>query len=585
MANRKATNKTRAASPELPLGSIPEETLPQPCVQNETTRRSTAKGRSRKKGQDPTAADKDQTVFFMPVAPIRTQVFLTTGLLFPALYDLAKTATQVRDSQSRDATSITLFRDPIQPPVGELLLEVLLTAEEVMDATPRNNGLALHWPIPVSRLLRINVPRAMGTPETYLAGWTFPDVPVPTHLFSALESTAPVAQVGETDPSRMDESKATADIAEAIARYNKYMGMFAYLRNGSRYFSENQSRYADYPATFFALATNLTDVFGNPFSEKSVLHPLLTALLDTTVGSEFPVNAFVKLVNEQPPCIQKEVAKELARQLYSATGGKELVGQAFKTLFDMGDYKTSIQHLQGRDIPHELAILATLYRFSNRQSNDHLTIKQRFHSDWTELTTAMETLAVLGAYYGYAMLPARETKLYSVNSQIDGLIDPTPAIKFHLVNRFERQLIESIYQWAFFRRKTSKDALRYYDQVKSPPPPRATRPRGVFIEDNPVTVSDLTVHRYTITWLGRLLQRLGNLPGETITDNTHIGRYLYRDCVDHPEAEKMRKRGTTLTHYSIPKDSVIDMVAEGKIQIPEKILDALLDEDEKVAVK
>lgn len=521
-----------------------------------------------------------ENCFYLPVDQIRAQVFLAHGLIFPALYDRAASR-DFDDDQAKAPSRLAFSATP--PPIGknQLLLRVLLRPDEVGEAECLRDLLRFPKPLPISRMVGIEVPPEAGDLDSYAAGWLSPDVPVPRHLFSlARVQPEGITEDGSKEPAAGSEETDPA-IEEAIGRFDRYMGLMALLRNAGRYFSATMGRYADYPEAFFPLCSAVMHDPSVAPAGAPAPDPFLMKLLDQEARVSAPAEALLRLVTAPEPYLEKERARSLAMEIYKAAGENEELAQAFKALFD-GDYRSAIRVLQSPALPREAALLAALFHFCGRHTSDHRTVKQRLHEDWVAYDQAVRALGLLGAYFGYAALDARETRLYSVHPLLAPLVEEGPEIKFHIRTTFERRLIEALYQWAFYRRAPDPSSKSLYDgiQAAAPLPPPAP-PSAILLRGDPYQVGDLIVRRYEVTPIGRIVQRLKERRGDFLDERSELGRCLLLQCLPYAdEVELGLKGGRTMLRYRMSKPRLIDLLSEGRITVSARVVEAALDADE-----
>lgn len=533
-------------------------------------------------GGSPRAIAPEQTTFFMPVDQLRAQVFLAHGLIYPPAYDTAASSGDFRDTQGQTPNDITLFSSPPPLEKNQVCLRVLLNKDEINDSEHSSGVLRFAMPLPISRLSGIEIPREAGELSRYIDGWIKPDVPVPSHMFSIQDVPTSKAVRPAKVSAAARKGKKIEDVEESIRKFDRYLGLLAFMRNADRYFTVRKGRYSDYPPMFFACCASLMHESSLGPDRPARAHPMLLALLDQETNMTAASQALVDLVTSPSSYIEKEHARLLAKGVYNQAGDNEILGQAFKTLFT-GDYRSAIPVLQKPDLPAEGAVLAALFKFSGRQSNDHRTLKQRLHDDWRDSEKVTQMLAVLGAYYGYTALDARETALYSVHPMLAALLEHNPQIKFHLSSKLERLLIESVYQWAFYRRPLDLHAADLYSDVAPAPTDAQNATHGVFVRDQSYRVRDLRVQCYEVTALGRIVQRLKDMKGSFVDESSEVGRCLMSRCFFLGEDfEVSRKRGKDTLRYRISKDRLINLIADGQIDVNLRMLETALDEDTKI---
>jgi hypothetical protein len=181
--------------------------------------------------------DSDGT-YYMPLDQLRAQVFFTHGLIYPAAYDSAGMANDFSDSQSLTPGELTLFSVPQVIPSNHLQFRLMLLPDEIQCANKFQTGIRLSLPLPISRLLEVQVCPEVKNIERYLAGLVKPDVPVPSHLFRLGAKKVAVQKAFDTLSTHGTKVNPSAAILEGIRKFNQRLGALAYLRNAGRYLSE-----------------------------------------------------------------------------------------------------------------------------------------------------------------------------------------------------------------------------------------------------------------------------------------------------------------------------------------------------------
>ena len=561
------------ASPQLPLyESVSSHAIREPC--EKTLEPVNATDESTK------VSNRARSLFYMSVDQLRTQVFLAHGLIYPAIWDKAIGSSDFDDIQRQDPTALTLFAAPQPIHKNQHLLGILLLPEEVKTCGGTSEVLRYPLPLPISRLTSIGISPEQGDLNRYIAGWIKPDVPVPKHLFSIAPAVYQGAD-GAVEGITQDYGIQSKEVEDSISKFNRYMGLVAFLRNVDRYFSVKTGCYADYPEEYFSLCATITgDAAFNPHKHSHV-DPLLLSLLNREDGLSEVAKNIRALVIADDAFIEKERARTLAMEIYKATGEQEEVRQAFKILF-AGDYRSAIQELRQAKFPYEAGVLAALFKYSSRQSNDHRNVKQRIHEDWLNPRQIVPILGTLGAYYGYTALDAKETGLYAVHPLLKLLVEQNPEIKFHLQTLFELQLIESLYQWAFYQRVPDSNMLSLYDKPPISAVPMALGTPGRLVNDRSYRVGDLFVRRFEITIIGKLIHYIKSLKADSVDERSELGRCLLAQCFFlADEFELSRKRGQDILHFRISKDRLADLIESGRITLNSRIIEIALEEDSK----
>lgn len=225
-------------------------------------------------------------------------------------------------------------------------------------------------------------------------------------------------------------------------------------------------------------------------------------------------------------------------------------------------------------------ILAVLYKFSDRNSNDRRNLKQTLHVDWGSIPSMATMLGILGAYYGYRALDAREARLYALDQRLAEHVDTRPPIKFHLESQLERELIEAIYQWSFHNRKFEPDMRSMFEGM---PPKPLTRPKSLstgYWRDDSYEIGGMWVRFYRLSTLGRCLQRLQELPVTDFDEKSILGQFLMPTFFFHGEEHgQFHKHDSDILYYRIRKQKVIDLLAQEKVRVNLKMLNTAIEEE------
>lgn len=411
------------------------------------------KGPLRSKKGDAQGVDKSEftssteSFFYILVDSIRARTFLVRGLIYPAIYDEDELDKQYQDHHQPGSLRLTSDRPQLNSK-NQVILKVLLLDDEIQ--TLENSGFMFDRPLPISRLCQIEISPAAGGPERFVKGWVNPDVPAPP-LDLFCEASEPSDLTDNTIVPQTEDigAKPKEEIKDAIKRFDRALGAVAFWRNADRYVSGVSGYYSDYPEGFETVFDLIIDSADSANSDESFLTCFFLYILGIKTQNSRPTsNCILDDLLLTASHIDRKYARECAACLYEKLDRNEALRDAFKKLFE-GDYRTAIRLLQKPNIPIETAVLAALFKYSARKSNDHQIIKAVIHEDIPNHEHRRAVLAVLGAYHGYAAINACEETLPSIHPDISDKIEARPDIKFHLKNRFERILIEALYRRSF----------------------------------------------------------------------------------------------------------------------------------------
>lgn len=388
-----------------------------------------------------------EKIFFILVDSIRARTFLVRGLIYPAIYDEDGLDRKYLDDHQPESLLLTRNRPQFKNE-KQVILKVLLLPGEIK--TMEKSEFMLEQPLPISRLYKIEILPEAGGSQRFAKGWITPDVPVPP-LDLFCEASEPLdLNDGVIGQQNRDASfKPKKENKDAIRKFDRAMGAVAFWRNADRYVSEVSGHYADYPSGFETIFSTIMD----SVDSKSFNDSFLSCFFSYVLGAECPnsqvtASCVLDEIFSTAPYISKDTARKHAKYLFEKLDKNDDLRDAFKKLFE-GDYRAAIKLLQKPSIPIEAAVLAALFKYSARRSNDHRVVKAELHRDLPSNEHRHAVLAALGAFHGYAAIDAREENLPSIHPKISGKIETRPDIKFHLRNRFERLLIEALYRHSF----------------------------------------------------------------------------------------------------------------------------------------
>jgi hypothetical protein len=530
---------------------------------------------------DSVRAEAAPSEWYVPMEILGLQIALSCGLIHPVPRKRAAMPEGGGEGPGAPPGSLMGHRSPPRTGPERLLLRLRIEPGEFGTEASRSSVIQIQKPIPISRLIGIGVPGGRDEWARIAAGWVSPDVPAPEHLFEPVASGPGVGEVegavvegrGQADRGQAD-SRPVEDFEASCARFDRYLGLMAFVRGASRFLSARTEHYQGDSAAFLAL---LSCLLGPPSQRDSGVHdpePLLCSLLDLDAQLAHGTALLRNLAASDARIIDESAGRAVANAIYEDAARDPLIVRAFKDLFS-GDYRSAMQSLQRSSAPVAAMAFAALFKYSSRLSNDHRTLKQRLVEDWPSATLLEIALGVLGAYHGYTALDARETRVYSVHPLIAPLVDERPDIKFHLRSETERALIEALYQQAFTGKISSEEIARLYPESARTSPPTVQKVASAVVDDETYRHRDLIVRQYRVSYLGALVQCIRDLPGAVIDETSELGKVLAFDCVIHAdELTWERSRGRTRLRYRIAKEKVEELLLGGALSVRPEVLAA-----------
>lgn len=535
------------------------------------------KSQSRRKTGAPKAENATSHEFYLPVSPLRARIFLSHGLIFPSTFDPlgGKNFGDIHDG-SDDA--LIMFTRIQSLDAEHPVLHISALPDE-LDSIDHKRGTALlTMPLPLSRLKGIGVRKTASELESYILGWTYPDVPVNPSLFFSLDEKQ-ITRYPDGDIRRRPESSVNISVSrDALGSFDRILGMLAYARNASLYLSERSESLRGLPQTIISVLDALKNRGGDHASKE--IPALLSRICGLTESIDSVIERMFDLVYNSRAIVDIEKVRPIMIDIYDASSKSAALGNAFKNLRD-GDYRTAVRNLQHTDIPFEARALAVLLNFGDRNSYDYRNVKQRLHDDWKDEHMLAEALAVLGAYYGYTKLDAKETQLYSLHPTFTGLVSEQPDIKFYLRNNFERRLIETVYQHSFHNRPVPDslfEKIGFMQQTSVIPPVHKDLPNAVI--DESFVYEDLVVDRFSIRKETSLTDILHEVHPRYLDESSETGTYLLKHVFFRAERYHLSKDEASASFgYRMDTARVVEMIKQKQFPYDEEILRLALKKD------
>jgi hypothetical protein len=394
--------------------------------------------------------------------------YFGSALIYPVNYESRELARSQRTKDIQHfAPNFLVISDGFADAPGEqqVLIEVSLT-----DFDKRNldrlheNVYLLPYPLPISRVNKIYFASKESQQNTIASANTFQDAFLPTHLFDIWTETINNRTniVKEIQTSQISVNKNLKN--DCQDRFNKILGMLAFMKNAELYYANETYEFATYSDKYLKLLKEINIFFDKP--EIGTLDKANLSFYSTLLKPKYSSNdTLLKIANAiyQDETFRKDIFKQI---LGTPT---EEIHNAFKLL--VGD--KTLDALQAIDklkpAASELILLAFLFRFRDKDGSDKFALKEQlpYLINRKSLKTtrthsrASIVLAVLGLYYGYRNLPKDEEihlddryfDSFSANGKFN--------IKYKLDNLLDRITIESVYQFCFWDiQKSSFDFLK-----------------------------------------------------------------------------------------------------------------------------
>jgi len=275
--------------------------------------------------------------------------------------------------------------------------------------------------------------------------------------------------------------------------------MLAFMRNGDRYFTTSARYYCDYSRNYLpTLAQLATFECPTPLDDRQK-H---MGAFYTAFASGKPSDPFYLALSET--CIRAEtITRQQIGAILSAFCAKveaplqEVAQRAFGELFDDG-FRECLRTLLEKPKLSDLAYLAFLYRYRNRESNDKLALKQQFPSVITDPKKAELILAILGTYYGYGSLPKNE-EIAPLDPAIASAVGAVHPIKFSMEDPLDRLTVEAAFRRSFPSTEKTPSMQELAEFLSTSAKPGATPAASLArVRDDSFHVMGTRVRRYVL---------------------------------------------------------------------------------------
>lgn len=436
-----AVDDSSIHAPELPLTTVVRETAEPTLQATEAVER-------------PVVTAAPETIrHFVQLEKGNLLTCFATGLISPPSLDTTgngKSSQRATDLQSRAPDQLLLTQSFTQDADDkQVLAEIVLSPTEMSVLEPLGGAFLMKGALPVSRVAQLWT-RSQGTADNLRSSArTYSDILFPSSLLRIAPDDFPPPIPTPDIAGATKASGQQAEMLAKIAKYDRTMGMLAFMRNSERYFSQQTRRYRDlaanYLATLSRLNTDIRPPEPTPESEKAAdfyldlladhpRDPFFASLLEiVTRGGVFDKATVQDIVVAHGSCHDEATAK--------ATNA------AFDELFD-DNFKVCVQHLQANSKLWNLTVLAVLYRFRKKDGEDKVTVKQIFPSVIADPKKSEIILAFLGMYYGYTLLPKNE-EISSLDRDLAAFVGPLHPIKFDIECPLDRHVVETAYRLTF----------------------------------------------------------------------------------------------------------------------------------------
>lgn len=476
-SNEQDTPKRKATSQEptsRKKGDTPSST---------TTRRNTTK--SLTKQQTPLLKN---STFYLQLHTDNLAIYLNCGLFYPVDWE---PDAMYKENRAARPDILTRFPHHLAFSTGilgalrerDILLEIALTPQEQEQLHAVSPCLLYPDALPVSRIQQIMFASDTAKQDYISSREVFDDSFFPDRLVVAKSpflSKAPL-------PSSLAEPSATNgdDFAKRSTRFNKVLGLFAFMKNAPLLRANYTGKLVDWDASFLTALALINRATGTPPPTNAYIFRASLAFEHTAVSDN--------------PTERQRLFHDIVAHIYAdGIFTYEWAATTLATYKELKSYVRIFQDLQAdgtisfssaidifrnsseradQNIP--LILLVLLGRFNNRDRMH--TDKQAVRIYFTQGNAITESeaavcTAIMGLYYGYQSMVRDDRNIQLKDKFFDTIAPGINRIKFQLDRFLDRYVVESVFQYAYKQEVVLTDTFDYlkskleaYTTTPSPP--------------------------------------------------------------------------------------------------------------------
>lgn len=473
--------------------------------------------------------DQELNMFYMQIHRSNLADYINRGIVIPATYIDNRTE---EDMQNRITNSIIIsdgYFDELND--DHLLLEIILNSEEKEKLFHIENKASLglqglsnssvsiysySHPLPITRIKNIYINKKIkkllqDTINSGGVGYLSDDIF--TIFTQKFIKNLPKYESNNLDLNLHIDNVDIDDIKNNLLKYDKIMGMFAFVKNTNLYFSDREymiSNYSNYYFNFLSLLNTTIQSKTIEDGKRSFFEKLLQLIKPADNERKLSL-----LINKLYSGTQAD--KNFINEIIEAGGNEELLYK----LFDALEIVEVLKLLKGAEY-------YSAYLYWNRFGNDIESLKNKIVDN--EVDKAEILLAMFGLYYGYSNIRAKENINISDKFFKKFLIDGIKMnMKFLMNSKLDYITIESIYQYVF-NGVCKNNEFNYLEYPKYKKTKEAIIPNLYYEKIVDELVIDIPLFKYKYTPFTELVRKqLDHYPNhDQITDKYYLYKF-YRD--------------------------------------------------------
>ncbi|WP_406826413.1 SAP domain-containing protein [Pedobacter sp. KACC 23697] len=387
--------------------------------------------------------------------------YFNAGIIYPLV--LEESEIYIKENRKKDI--FTLFPNNILLSPGpvnsflddDALLDILSDEIELIEI-PGTPLLRSETPIPLSRIKGIVFNSAAARSTFISSAKTFPDFFVEEKI--CFVSTRLASITIDMDNVKIGENAKIDQWHDIMDRYDKLLGMFAFMKNSGVFFSDRESIFEEYTHNYLA-ALSVVNAAVVPKSTRDIglyKYIIFPGEIELTTVQRLLFQRILKAIYENV-----DLDIDFAITILNAALASEL--STIEEQKELGIIIELFERLQEKQISYKdvafhgaisknYPVLALLFlsRFPNksRQHTDKQAVRNNFLDNNSPLSKSVSEflLSVLGLYYGYKTMIKEDTNINLVDPFFASVSQKYQSIKFRLTSFIDRFVMESAYWFA-----------------------------------------------------------------------------------------------------------------------------------------
>ena len=393
--------------------------------------------------------------------------YLQMGIIAPSQY----IDNRVKDAQSDNDQYLLLSKGATGLDKEQLLIELNFSKEEknsLLQVENNSSVVAYSFPIPITRIKTIFVMDKdvkSSLEKDFVLGSINQVGYIPKELFRLMpqKKQKTLMEIQLSNVSIVDYSNQsihTEEIKNNLQKFDKIMGLFAFIKNTNLYLSDKYKKISNYSDHYFHYLSFLnSEIKVDNHISSGIEYFIKKLLLIEPIDQQKELDLLIYELYTKN-VLEKDFMQKLINHSNKADEESKAI---IMDLFDPLTNKQKKLNSLKQDKQRILYYAGFLYSFKHKEpSEDRERLK--FNLDAIETIDRVETiLALFGLYFGYSGIRAEEN-IDTIKDAFFKKIHPKINVnmKFMMNSKLDYITIESIYQYVFFN-KLNNENFSYLD--------------------------------------------------------------------------------------------------------------------------